>query len=772
MEPEKKNQEKKPIKGIENIRFLYFIILLAILIGVIVTFEANVVWLRSFVANLRTNFVDYEYSQANHAAGMMEDEANGEIDQVQTLAHDISIMGLDSSQSEVFINDFLKRNNHTREISIINLDGQETNRYSRESTFNPNDLQDFSSLEQFKAARNGKTYFSRVNYTDNAEPFVIITTPVSNLSTGEIKAILQAKYFLRGMWEIALEMKIGNTGRISVFDDKGMLVADPQPSRVLRKTNILNVPPVKQLLLEEESKDINKPQNTIENDNNSGMSGMSGMNMGSSSSLSGTGNSSSAEHTFANRAVSAEIGQHYLNEKNINVVGVAVPLDIAGMHWGVLVEQNSTELEAPLQQVSQWLILFLIGNLVVTCILLWFIYILRKANNKLISSQFVLEISKERSEEEKTKTISIISNFVDPVIVVDSNWRLMMINPAAKRIFGVSDADLGKRIDSHNNRFSFNDFKNIIPIKYEVKELEKDDKGFPVEEEVIVGNRSEEKKLPDSALTGSFRNELIYKVMSLIVCDKNKVCYGHMKIFYDLTREKMVDRMKSDFISIVAHQLRTPLSAVKWAIGMVMDGDAGKINIEQENFLRKGYESNQRMIGLVNDMLNVSRIEEGRFGFTFNKMSFQEVLNDVVSSVEGLVAKKHLKILLEKRNQLPEIYLDKEKMELAFQNILDNAIKYTSDYGEIKISLNVTPTNLEVSVKDTGIGIPDIDKTRIFSKFFRSTNVVKMETEGSGLGLFIVKNIIEKHGGKINISSIEGQGTEVFFTLPLTKPVN
>lgn len=756
-----KKIEKMPAKGIENIKFLYLVILLAIFIGVIVTFQANVIWLRGFVANLRSNFVDYEYSQANHAAGMMEQEANSEVDKIQTLAHDLITVGLGSDLAENFINDFLKKNNHTREVSLINLNGQETNKYSREETFGAADLKDYSDSELFKTAKSGKTYVSKVNYTDNAEPYVYVAAPIKDLGSGETKAVLLGKYFLRGMWEIALEMKIGNTGRISVFDDEGMLVADPQPSRVLRKTNILNVPPVKQVL---SSQRIDtKPDSESGSDSFSDMSSMSNM--------SGMG-SSNASHTFANRSISSDIGMHYLNEKNVEVVGVAVPLEIGDMRWGVLVEQDSSELEAPIQEVSRWLILFLVGNLVVTGVLVWFLLILRKANNRLISSQYILEISKNRAEGEKNKTVSIISNFVDPVIVVDSNWRIMLLNPSAKKIFNLTDKDLGRRTETVNGRFSFNDFGKITPVKYEVKEFEKDGRGFPVVEEVIVGKKLEEKKLPDSALTGSFKNELIYKVLTLPVFDRNKVCYGHMKIFYDLTREKMVDRMKSDFISIVAHQLRTPLSAVKWAIGMVMDGDAGKINIEQENFLRKGYESNQRMIGLVNDMLNVSRIEEGRFGFTFTRLSFQEVLNDVVASVEGLVAKKHLKIILDRPDKLPELYLDKEKMGLVLQNILDNAIKYTSDYGEIKISLKVNKGDLEVSVKDTGVGIPDVDKNRIFSKFFRSTNVVKMETEGSGLGLFIVKNIIEKHGGKIGISSVEGQGTEVWFTLPLDRAGN
>jgi signal transduction histidine kinase len=732
----------KPSGGIENIRFLYLVIFAAILVGVIVNFQANVIWLRSFINNLRSNFVNYEYTQANHAAWIMEQEANLQVRKVQELAYDISVTGPSVNQANTFIEDFLKDNPNIHELSVIDSNGQEINRYSRETTYSQGDLENFANLEQFTKPIKGETYVSHVNYTDKAEPYVLITTPVKYSGSDEPKTVLQGKYFLRGMWEIALEMKVGNTGRISVFDDKGMLIADPQPSRVLRKTNVLNLPPIRQIFSTNSWASINN--------GNSNLNSLAGQN-------------------YANRSVSADIGIHYLNDKNVEVVGVAAPLNIGGMKWGVLVEQDSTELEAPINEVSRWLILFLVGNLAVTAILVWFLFILRKANSKLISSRLVLELTKDKAEDEKNKTASIVANFVDPVIMVDTSWQLALFNPAAGRIFNLTASDLGKKAETEKGRFSFNDFKKIIKVDFQVKEFEKDEKGFPVVEEVVVGKPTEEKTLPESALTGSFKNESVYKVLTRIVCDEEKVCHGHMKIFYDLTREKMVDRMKSDFISIVAHQLRTPLSAVKWAVGMVMDEDAGKINIEQQNFLRKGYESNQRMIGLVNDMLNVSRIEEGRFGFSFKRMNFQEPMNDVIASVEGLVAKKHLKISVDKPEKLPELYLDKEKFGLALQNILDNAIKYTPDYGDIKIILQQIPGFLQVTVRDSGIGIPDGDKSRLFSKFFRSANVVKTETEGSGLGLFIVKNIIEKHGGKITISSVEGQGTEVSFTLPLSQ---
>jgi len=244
---------------------------------------------------------------------------------------------------------------------------------------------------------------------------------------------------------------------------------------------------------------------------------------------------------------------------------------------------------------------------------------------------------------------------------------------------------------------------------------------------------------------------------------------GILKIFYDISREKDLDRLKSEFISIAAHQLRTPLSAIKWVIKMVLDEDVGPLNKEQSELLEKGYKSNERIIHLVNDLLNVSRIEEGRFGYNFEKHDFLELVNSVVEGVAGLIDKNKIKLVINKPNLLPPIVFDQEKMLLVMQNLVDNALKYTPERGRIEINIDVDKEFFKVSVKDNGVGIPEKDKQKLFSKFFRAANVIRMQTEGSGLGLFIVKNIINKHGGVIFVDSQEGRGTDVHFTLPLKK---
>jgi signal transduction histidine kinase len=378
---------------------------------------------------------------------------------------------------------------------------------------------------------------------------------------------------------------------------------------------------------------------------------------------------------------------------------------------------------------------------------------LRKSERSIIRAFRDLQAARKRTEAERKKTAAIISNFIDPIILIDKDNKINLINPAAKEIFGFLDSDLGKEVGSKDN-YSMDNFRDIIKREFKVKtarDLKSADSNI---EEVTIDYGDQ---------------ELTYKVITAKVVDDDNNYLGRMKIFYNLTREKMIDKLKSEFISIAAHQLRTPLSAIKWVIKMVLDGDAGKLNKEQKKLLFKGYQSNERIIGLVNDMLNVSRIEEGRFGYNFKKEDFVTLVKTALSNLESKIKTRNIKIVFNKPKEVPQVYMDRKKMDLVLQNLLENAVKYTPEYGTITITLEPGKNFLKVRVKDNGVGIPAQDQTKIFSKFFRATNVIRMQTEGSGLGLFIVKNIIKAHGGEITFTSEEGKGTEFVFTLPLNK---
>ena len=356
-------------------------------------------------------------------------------------------------------------------------------------------------------------------------------------------------------------------------------------------------------------------------------------------------------------------------------------------------------------------------------------------------------------DSERKRTTAILSNFIDPIILISKNHIINFVNPAAKEVLGLDAGVLSKQIDTKNH-YSMNNFKELLSFDYTVNPIKNEDKEGESTEELIIHHLD---------------HDVTYKITTVDVHDDQKNRLGTMKIFYNFTREKMIDKIKSEFISIAAHQLRTPLSAIKWAIKMVLDGDVGKLNKEQEKILFKGYASNERIIKLVNDMLDVSRIEEGRFNYEFKKENFLEVLDIAVEHVGALIKSKKIKLKIKHPKKLPLISIDKEKILIAVENLLENAAEYTLPGGEINITIESGTKFIRFKIQDSGVGIPKQDQEKLFSKFFRASNVIRMQTDGSGLGLFIVKNVINKHNGKINFSSEEGRGTEFVFTIPTGK---
>lgn len=235
-----------------------------------------------------------------------------------------------------------------------------------------------------------------------------------------------------------------------------------------------------------------------------------------------------------------------------------------------------------------------------------------------------------------------------------------------------------------------------------------------------------------------------------------------------LEREKALEKIKTEFVFLAAHQLRTPLSATKWAMKMLIEGNFGAINQKQKELLENGYQSNERMVTLVNDLLNVASIEEGKFGYNFVLADFSGIIDEVIKEQTLLAQRKNIKINFQKPAELFKIKIDRQKIKLAIGNLLENAINYSRVGGSVKITIRRSgPSSMETTIKDNGIGIPQEHLPRLFSKFFRAKNAIQAHPDGSGLGLFIAKNIIEKHGGEIRIESEEEKGTAVYFTLPL-----
>lgn len=233
---------------------------------------------------------------------------------------------------------------------------------------------------------------------------------------------------------------------------------------------------------------------------------------------------------------------------------------------------------------------------------------------------------------------------------------------------------------------------------------------------------------------------------------------------------RKLDNAKSEFISIASHQLRTPLTAIKGFISMLLEGSYGKLVPEQESVLNKVYTSNERLVTLVEDLLNVSRIESGRMEFKFENAQVADVCQEVYDTFVQR-AKEH-KLYLEYKLPevaLPEVFIDKVKVREVISNLVDNALKYTPDgKGGVTMKVEELGENLRVTISDTGIGVPKTELPYLFAKFSRGKDIGRLNTGGTGLGLYVGRAMIENNGGKIWAESDgEGKGSRFIIELPL-----
>lgn len=229
-----------------------------------------------------------------------------------------------------------------------------------------------------------------------------------------------------------------------------------------------------------------------------------------------------------------------------------------------------------------------------------------------------------------------------------------------------------------------------------------------------------------------------------------------------------LSRAKTEFVSLVSHQILTPLSSLRMALYEFQDMNARSRKKTTQELIQSMIATNERLIELTENLLNVARIEEGRLLYTFQQVAVGTLIQEVIESLKQKAKEKNLSLrYAEPRYALPAVSADKEKLYLVIENIIANAINYTPEKKKIEVQTSLNPHSLSIIVKDQGIGIPEKDQKDIFQKFFRAPNAVQ-EGSGTGLGLFIAKQIMESHGGTISFESREGKGTTFTIEIPIS----
>lgn len=374
---------------------------------------------------------------------------------------------------------------------------------------------------------------------------------------------------------------------------------------------------------------------------------------------------------------------------------------------------------------------------------------LGKSKHKVEDAYMEIEREKWNVYKEKDKVDIILKGIGDAVVVIDKAGSITLFNEVASILSKVDIKDaLGKNISKVLK------FKSDSRIDPYIKDS--------------ISKKKLTTSLSHTNLLRKGKEMLAIAGTASPLIDGNGVLLGSVVVFRDVTKERQIDRAKSEFVSLASHQLRTPLATINWYAEMLLDGDFGDLNKEQSKYLGEMYEGSKRMSSLVRSLLDVSRLELGTFAVDPSEVDIVKLVEGVISDMSSLT-KEHKVKIIKKVHDVPNLFIDERLVTIIVQNLITNAIKYTPEGGEVHILINVIGDMVGVVIEDTGYGIPAEQKDKIFTKLFRADNITDKDTEGSGLGLYIVKMIVDGLGGNIEFESKENKGT--VFTVLLPKKV-
>lgn len=341
-----------------------------------------------------------------------------------------------------------------------------------------------------------------------------------------------------------------------------------------------------------------------------------------------------------------------------------------------------------------------------------------------------------------------VENGSDQIVITDPDGQILYANPSTQKISGFSPDELvGKKAGSSKLWGGVMDKAFYERMWHTLK----------VDKQTFVGELQNRRK--------DGREYTAEVHIDPVLNEKREIKY-FVSIERDISKAKEIDRMKTEFISLASHQLRTPLSAMRWFLEMLINGDIGELSPEQKDIITDINTSNNRMIDFVSSLLNISGIESGAVVIDQQKTNVPELIRSILNELQMKLDQKHLKFEQYIPEDLPPIRSEQKMLMQVYLNLLSNAIKYTPEYGTIKLSVYEEGDMIVSKVEDTGYGIPESDKDRIFEKFFRSDNIRKHVTDGIGLGLYFVKRVVESLGGKIGFESQEDHGSTFWFSLP------
>lgn len=372
-----------------------------------------------------------------------------------------------------------------------------------------------------------------------------------------------------------------------------------------------------------------------------------------------------------------------------------------------------------------------------------------RATEKLRDYTRELEGANIKIAHEKAKDEAILASVGDGLVVTDSAGRIVMVNNQAKLMFHWTGENVTGQM-----------IQELVPLV--------DDEGheFYKEEYPTFMALEQKKKIMCFVTYQGNSTEIPLQVTSSPVLFDQGII-GIVSIFRDVTREKEVENMKSEFVSTVSHELRTPLTSIREGIAQVGEELLGPINKDQGEFLGIALEEVDRLTAIINDLLDISKIEAGKMTLKKTWVEFKDLVQPVLFNFSNLIKNKKLKLNVDfPAEDMVEAYCDSDKMKQVISNLLTNAYKFTPEGGQITLSVENREAEILVSVTDNGVGISKENLPKLFEKFLQVGRTAGPGIKGTGLGLAICKNLIEMHKGKIWVTSEAGKGSRFSFSLP------
>lgn len=362
------------------------------------------------------------------------------------------------------------------------------------------------------------------------------------------------------------------------------------------------------------------------------------------------------------------------------------------------------------------------------------------------------EKTKKAAADTKSELESMLHNMSEGVIALNNKCEVTLINQAAKLPLGFKKIKMGDQLWRSLGE------KGIVDLQ---KELSSGKEAITKEINFFANGKETDLRF--------------YIAPTMDSVGRQK---GWIMLLTDITKEKEIDRMKSEFISTTSHELRTPLAAIKESIMLILDGVVGETTEEQIRFLTIAKRNIERLMALINDMLDISKIETGKIEIKKKPCDVAEVIDGVMSSMQFLAKENNLKLKSDVPAGLPPVNFDPDRITQVLVNLIGNAIKFTPAGGSVTVgsrksgvrsqdSKPRTSNFIEISVIDTGVGIDAKDMSKLFTRFGQLDSSLTRKPGGTGLGLAICKDLIRMHGGEIWVESEAGKGSKFVFTLPI-----